>query len=257
MDRAALIAEFEGDPFIECEIRPGAAVHSSGRWRLAQRVGHLRGAGWVLLDAEGTPFGPTTASPSDLAQAESLIRRPDVLRGPVTTDRGVWDALAPRFPDTERGGEWDWMWTGDAPVDHPQEAHLVELDDCDDAAELEALNRADSPTAESQPGTGLTELWIGARVPGPSGPRIVAAGALHRTPSGAPHLAGIVTASTARGQGWGTAVVRALTRRALVRPGPVTGICTLGMYAGNDSARRLYHGLGFITSRTFASHRPA
>ncbi|MEJ7650469.1 MAG: GNAT family N-acetyltransferase [Nakamurella sp.] len=257
MDRAALIAEFEGDPFIECEIQPDAIVHSSGRWRLAQRFGHLRGAGWVLLDVEGAPFGPTTADPVELDAAEELIRHPEVLGGPVTTDRGVWQALAPRFPDTQRGGEWDWMWTRDAPAVHPQESGLQELDDAADAAELEALNRADSPTAESQPGTGLTELWIGARVPGPSGPRIVAAGALHRTPCGAPHLAGIVTAGDARGQGWGTAVVRMLTRRALDFPGPVTGICTLGMYADNDSARRLYHGLGFTTSRTFASHRPA
>ena len=97
MDRAALIAEFPGDPFIECEIQPDAVVLAAGRWRLAQRYGHLRGAGWVLLDAEGTASGPTTADDAALAAAEDLIRRPDVLGGPVTIDRGVWQALAARF----------------------------------------------------------------------------------------------------------------------------------------------------------------
>ena len=255
MDRATLIAEFPGDPFIACEIRPDAAVHASGRWRLAQRYGHLRGAGWVLLDVEGTPFGPTDAGVEQLTEAAQLVRRHTGGREPLTTDRGIWQALAPHFPGTDQGGEWDWMWTSDAPERDPQESDLEELDDTADAVELTELNRADSPTAESEPGTGLTELWIGARVPGPTGVRIVAAGALHRTPCGAPHLAGVVTAGTARGQGWGSAVVRTLTRRALTFPGPITGISTLGLYADNDGARRLYHRVGYETSRTLSSRR--
>lgn len=255
MDRESLITEFDADPFIECEIQPDAVVHASGRWRLARRVGHLRGAGWVLLDADGTPFGPTTAGPAELAGAAAMIRGRAVRGDPLTTDRGVWQALAPLLPDTDRGGEWDWLWTADAPAHHPRESDLLELDDTADAAELTALNRLDSPTAESEPGSGLTELWIGARLPGPAGPRIVAAGALHRTPCGAPHLAGVVTARDARGQGWGSAVVRTLTRRALTFPGQITGISTLGLYADNEAARRLYHGVGYRTSRELSSHR--
>lgn len=251
MDRSTLTGEMGGDPFIECEIHPDVPIEVSGRWRLAPRRGHMRGAGWVLLDAAGAPFGPTTAGDDDLAQAEQLIRRHAVHGQALTTDRGVWQALGPRFPSADRGGEWDWFWTRDAPGVHPREVRLSELDDAADAAELTALNATDSPTAESRPGTGVTELWIGARVQD----RLVSAGALHRTSCGAPHLAGVVTAAAARGQGWGSAVVRLLTRRALSLPGPITGICTLGMYADNEGARRLYHAMGYRTSRTLSSRR--
>lgn len=257
MDRATLIAEFPGDPFLVCEIQPDAPVHAFGRWRLARRVGHLRGAGRVLLDASGTPFGTTDAGATEVSDAVEMIRRHAVAGEPLTTDRGVWQALVPQFPDAVLGGEWDRLWTRDAPAGHPQEAYLSELDDAADAVELAALNRTDSPTAESEPGTGLTELWIGARVPGPAGPQLVAAGALHRTPCGAPHLAGVVTARAARGQGWGSAVVRTLTRRALTFPGPITGISTLGLYAENDGARRLYEAVGYRTARTLSSGRLA
>ena len=95
------------------------------------------------------------------------------------------------------------------------------------------------------PGTGVTERWLGVRVAG----TIVAAGALHRTGAGAPHLTGIVTHPDARGRGYGAAVTAALTRVALAD----SGVCTLGMYAGNDVARRLYERLGYRTAYGWAS----
>lgn len=46
-----------------------------------------------------------------------------------------------------------------------------------------------------------------------------------------------------------------LTRAALVADGPITGLCTLGMFADNEPARRLYGRLGFRTAQRFASRR--
>ena len=35
------------------------------------------------------------------------------------------------------------------------------------------------------------------------------------------------------------------------------GVCTLGMFASNDVARRLYHGLGYVTAHAWCSRQVA
>jgi len=35
------------------------------------------------------------------------------------------------------------------------------------------------------------------------------------------------------------------------------GVCTLGMYASNHVARRLYHGLGYVTAHAWCSREVA
>ncbi|MGN6414331.1 GNAT family N-acetyltransferase [Flexivirga sp.] len=145
------------------------------------------------------------------------------------------------------GGDWDWMWTELAPPRAPAEPELVELDDLRDATEITALNQVGNPTAESEPGTGRTRLWLGARESG----RLIAAGAMHLTPAGAPHLAGIVVHPRARGRGLGVAVTGGLARRAVDE----YGVCSLGMYADNDRARAIYERLGFRVARAWASRR--
>src|SRR5690606_16019996 len=74
------------------------------------------------------------------------------------------------------GGDWDWMWTTTAPGPVPGEERLVELDDTADAAELVEL-AAHSPRGEGEPGTGVSELWLGIR---DDHGRLVAAGAMQR-----------------------------------------------------------------------------
>ncbi len=59
---------------------------------------------------------------------------------------------------------------------------------------------------------------------------------------GVPHLASIATRPDVRGRGYGEAVTSSLTRAALLGGRPVV---TLGMYADNAVARRLYQRLGF------------
>ncbi len=147
------------------------------------------------------------------------------------------------------GGDWDWMWTTAAPGPVPGEERLVELDDTADAAELVEL-AAHSPRGEGEPGTGVSELWLGIR---DDHGRLVAAGAMQRLPSGAPHLAGIVVATDLRGRGLGAAVTAGLTRAGLAD----SGVCTLGMYSDNEAARRTYVRLGYRTAWAWCSRRLA
>lgn len=170
----------------------------------------------------------------------------------VTMPRSEIDTIAAHLRLTGEGGNWDWLWTTAAPPANDAEIPVVELNDAADATELRALNARGLPEAESEPGSGRTELWLGVR--GTAG-RLVAAGALHRTAAGAPHLAGIVVDPDHRGAGLGAAILGALTRAALARPGRVAGVSTLGMDADNTSARRLYHRLGYRTAMQFASRR--
>lgn len=146
-------------------------------------------------------------------------------------------------------GNWDWMWTTDAPPRVDLEDRLIPLDDTADADELAALASAHSPTGEGDPGTGRTQLWLGLRN---ARGELAAAGAMQLWESGAPHLAGIVTHADYRGQGLGRAVTAGLTRHAVAE----YGVCTLGMYSDNAPARAVYTGLGYRTAYAWHSRTP-
>lgn len=145
------------------------------------------------------------------------------------------------------GGDWHWMWTTQVPAPSPAEDRLIALDDRRDAAEIVALNEVGNPTAESEPGSGLTLHWLGAR----DGGRLVAAGAVHTTSAGTPHLTGIVVDPRTRGTGLGIALISALTRWGVQRH----GVSTLGVYADNARAIGIYERLGYVSARHWASRR--
>ena len=238
---SALHELFPDDPFLRWDV---AQPHRTPVWVNGSAVAfqrrshsrHIHGVSLLgaardlpaLLDAVLEQLPPEVNAVS--------VERPHL---PLLVDR-----LGDRFAG---GGDWDWLWTDRVPPRLAAEDALVELDDTRDAADITALNRIGNPTAESAPGTGRTELWLGARERG----RLVAAGAIHRTPGGAPHLAGIVVDPQRRGAGLGVALTAALTRRAIAGD----GVCTLGMYADNDRARGIYERLGFTVARAWASRR--
>ncbi|HLS63474.1 MAG TPA: GNAT family N-acetyltransferase [Ruania sp.] len=148
-------------------------------------------------------------------------------------------------------GEWHYMWTEEAPPQAPggpgtgrapAGLELVELDDTADAAEIEAFGRQHNTGFEGFHGHGYARLWLGVR-----GPELVAVGAVHILGSGAPHLAGILTHPSRRGQGLGAVLVSELTRRAIA----VDGVCTLGVDHDNTAAIRLYERLGYRTAHVF------
>lgn len=233
------------DPFVRCEIpadlpRP---AWTAGRSAVMVRQRH-----------SGVPGLSAVGDAADItAILNHLQDGPDraLIAGlsMVTVPRRHWPIIARVLPGVGHRGDWDWMWT-DRPPALPPDPRLTVLDDVRDAAEIGALNTRHSPTSESEPGSGRTELWLGIR---DAAGAIIAAGALHRTAAGAPHLAGIVVDGDHRGSGLGAAVTAGLTRAALTADGSITGLCTLGMYADNQAARRMYCGLGFRIAHSFAS----
>ncbi len=83
--------------------------------------------------------------------------------------------------------------------------------------------------------------------------RLVACAVMERNGAGRPHLAGITVHPSRRGLGLGRAMTAHLTRLAV----DADGVCTLGMFASNDVARRLYHGLGYVTAHAWCSRQVA
>ena len=148
--------------------------------------------------------------------------------------------------DLGDGGDWEWMWSTAPPPTDPRDADVVVLDDTDDADELTTFTRTHNPRVWTEIGTGRVRQWRGLRDGSGS---LVAIGGAEAGDAGTPHLAGIVTASTHRGQGLGSVVSSSLTRWALEQH----GVCTLGMFSDNATARRMYERLGYRTARAWHS----
>lgn len=166
----------------------------------------------------------------------------------LSVDAHLADAVRGRLGSAYRlelMGEWSWLSTS-RPVARRTRWQLVELDDSSDAAELLAFYEAANPSAESEPGEGTSQYWLGARDEG----RLVAAGALHTTPAGAPHLTGIAVHPAYRRRGLGVAVTAALTNEAISR----AGIATLGVMTANATAIGLYRRLGYVVAHDWCSH---
>lgn len=170
----------------------------------------------------------------------SLSETPLAVSGltvPVGTQLLLPVEVRPPAPDV-----WTWWWTR-GPVPEVSEAGSVtELPDGD--PDLPAL-LAHSDSVYVFPGDPRVTCWAGVRSQG----QLVACGALTEHVPGVPHIASMVTHPDHRGRGLALAVCAWLTRRALA----AHGICTLGMYAANTSARRVYERAGFTVDKTFSS----
>lgn len=230
----------EHDPFVlyDAALQAGEVALRHGSAIAMRRVSHF----------SKRPPRAFVIGPDDESAAELLAwvarEQPWGPLGGVSVERHREPTLHEHF-EVERGGDWDWLWSESRPTPTPAEDRLVELDDTADAEEIIALNELGNPTAESEPGTGRTQRWVGVRDDG----RIVAAAALHRSETGHGVLTGIVVHPTHRGEGLGRAVTAALTRDCV----SADGVATLGMYADNAAARALYAGLGYRVAHAFAS----
>ncbi|WP_338747842.1 GNAT family N-acetyltransferase [Janibacter alittae] len=141
-------------------------------------------------------------------------------------------------------GLWEWMWTTTPPAAHPPHG-TVELVE-EDRGALQALLDAHNPGTDGQPFARPGQRWVGVRdVDGD----LLAVGCCEPERSGTPVLSGITVVPAARGRGLGRMVTADLTRVAI----GTHGWCTLGMYSVNDTARRLYHSLGYETGAVWSS----
>ncbi|MHA7133065.1 GNAT family N-acetyltransferase [Oerskovia turbata] len=153
----------------------------------------------------------------------------------------------------DRAGEhaastWDFLATCEAPPVQPGEEHVEALTGPGAAAEArECLDRA-NPLAEMSPEDPLTRWW-GWR--DPDGVLRGVVGARQAAPGVPWSLGSIATDPSWRGHGIAAATTAVVTRAGLAEADWVT----LGMYADNDPARRLYTKLGFAVAQEFESRR--
>lgn len=231
------------DPFVrfDAALAPGETAYQHGSAVAVRRLPHF------------SQRPPTVcvigASDQDAADLLAWIAREEPWGRPtaISVERHREPTLHEHF-QVGSGGDWDWMWSETEPARTAAEERLVELDDMADAEAIASLNAVGNPTAESEPGTGRTERWVGVRR---DSKRVIAAAALHRSDTGHGVLTGIVVHPEHRGEGLGRAVTASLTRDCVRQD----GVATLGMYADNRAARALYAGLDYRVAHAFASRR--
>jgi ribosomal protein S18 acetylase RimI-like enzyme len=245
-DGGDLLARSGADAYLRCEVPPGEL--DGWAWAGADAFAY------VGRDQAGSAPGRVgrlicVGAP---AEVEALI--PVVLAalpGPpraFTVPRGC----AVPFPDSDTDA-WDFRWTARRPPVQPAENRVVDLP-AGAEPEVARLLAAASPRPSAEPGDPLIQCWMGVRE---AHGALVACGALTRRPrTGVANLASIATAPEYRGRGLAAAVTAALTRRVL---GGGDALCTLGLYADNEAARRLYTRLGYHDEpgHHFTSGRPA
>jgi len=152
-----------------------------------------------------------------------------------------------------RFSSWDWLVTTDAPAppgDHP----VVELDRVAEAAAIRECLAAANPSTSADPAADGEAAWFGVR--GADG----LLGVMGASFRGGPvdggvswHLHGLGVRPDARTAGLGSALTAAATRAALDRG---AAWVSLGMYADNHAARRIYDRLGYAVHERFDSYRP-
>ncbi len=235
-----------GDPWVRWNIpvQPSWRMWRSEHALAVERMGRRHSLTIIPLPAASDP-DEAVAELATQASRDGIIAEYGIagLSVPQASLGAVQSVL-----DLHPGGDWDWMWTTTTPVNIPGADRVVELDDVADAEEIAALSAHHSPTSEGEPGTGVSERWVGVR---DLGGDLTAAGAMQRLGSGIPHLAGIVVHSDHRGTGLGLAVTAGLTEIGLAD----SGVCTLGMYSDNGAARRTYERCGYATAWAWASRR--
>ncbi|GAB3589051.1 hypothetical protein GCM10027446_00430 [Angustibacter peucedani] len=236
-DHTDLLAASDGDAFVRWMVDPAVPLRG---WALAT------GVAWVRRTPRRRTTLTVRADVDDAvrATAQLLAAAPEV--DFVTLPRGAAEPLADLL-DLRVGDDWDWMSTATPPPRHPLE-HLVQPLGDADRDDVAALLSAASPRHSAEPDEPGVR-WDGVRA---DDGRLVACAARQVVGPGVPHLASIATRPDVRGQGLGAAVTAAATRRGFDDGAPVV---TLGMYADNAVARRLYERLGFVCEHRWSSRR--
>jgi ribosomal protein S18 acetylase RimI-like enzyme len=237
---AELLAASGGDPFVRWQVRSDVPLQA---WDVGGAVAFVRtrSSGRRQLTVLGPPQSAAVAVIA-LVGAQAASTAP---AHSVTVPFGT----LPLLQDDLRigpGDDWDWMWADASTIGQGHVDERVEvLPDYagDDVAGLLAVA---SPRHSSDPGDPDVLAWYGIR----DGGELVACAAHTGSVPGVPHLASIATHPRVRGQGLGTALTATVTARLLAAGAPVV---TLGMYADNDVARRMYARIGYVCSHRWSS----
>ena len=194
---------------------------------------------WLTIPRLGAGPVGVLGEPAD----EGAGHRPDADLDPaVQSVLGVRPASA-----------WDWLVTGEAPAQRAPE--VVRLDLAADGDAILACLAESNPDTSAHPGHRGEVAWFGVRA-GRDLVGVVGAGERPGGPAAGStswHLHGLGVRPAARGCGLGGALT-AVTTAAAIDAG--ADWVSLGMYASNGAARRLYLRLGFVVEARFTTYRP-
>ncbi|MCV2394560.1 GNAT family N-acetyltransferase [Actinotalea sp. M2MS4P-6] len=206
---------------------------------VAARV-HAAAPGWASLPRLGAGPAGVQGAPDD--------------EGPAVEPEDDLPAQTRRRLGLEPVSAWDWLATAERPAAAPGEADVVRLDAAEDGDAIRDCLRQANPDTSADPGAPGEAAWFGVR-DGDLLIGVIGAGARAGDPAGADlswHLHGLGVRPHGRRGGLGRALTGAATRAGLASGADWV---SLGMYASNAVARRVYERLGFQVEGRFTSYR--
>lgn len=151
------------------------------------------------------------------------------------------------------GSHWDWLWTPSPLRAGHDDVVRLDLGPTSAAQVTDCLARA-HPDASTGPDDPRVVAWWG--VPDPAAPTrlLGVVGAMQVSSGLPPHLVSLGVDPAARGRGLAGSLLAAAVDDGLrVRPAHGAPMVSLGVYAANEAALRVYHRLGFVTAHRFTS----
>lgn len=242
------------DDFVRWQVRRDAPLRA---WAVGDAVAFVRARpqGRRQLTVLGAPSDAAAAVhtllPLNVTEAEGhgKGRRVTTAHG-ITVPRGTL-ALLDQSIRVGPGDDWDWMWVDRERLSPVEQNERVRQLDAHEERDVSGLLAVASPRHSSDPGDPDVVSWFGVR---DEAGQLVACAAHTQSVDGVPHLASIATHPSVRGHGLGSADTGTTTAQLLAGGAPVV---TLGMYADNDTARRMYDRLGYVTSHRWSSRAVA
>jgi len=247
---AELVDVTGGHPTVRYLLSPDK-LRRAWAYRRADQ-GSATTAAWVF---DGPRWGPTIiaiGSPVEAARTVAVARRAMPEVGHVTVPAGTLELLPFEIGE---GNDWDWFWTTSTPERRPNEVLVQDLDVTDPAvfADVAALLDIGAPGASTRPGDERGASWTGipaVALNDNAGGGLAACLAWQWRSPGVSHLSSITTHPEYRGRGLASDLTAEIVRRHLAEGARAV---TLGMYADNDTARRVYEKLGFSVGQAFSS----
>ena len=252
---ASLLDALRDDPFVRFELDAGTletvAVRrgEAGAWVGLHRSG-LRWATGLAADPDD-PAHVAAAVGLLVEVAAPLLGTEAAVRG-VTVSRGGRDRL-PEQLRPPQPWEWDFWWIQRAPspaalrTSYGDRARVTDLAAAD--PRIGPLLDLASPSAPLRPGDPRVVRWAAVEDPEgglPDTGGLAAVLAVTRPRSGVDHLNDVATHPGRRGRGLARLLCGRVSADSLGAGAPAV---TLGMYADNDAARRVYTVLGFTCVR--------
>ena len=151
------------------------------------------------------------------------------------------------------GSHWDWLWTASRLRAGHDDVVRLDLGPASAAQVTDCLARA-HPDASTGPDDPRVMAWWG--VPDATAPTrlLGVVGAMQVSPGLPPHLVSLGVDPAARGRGLAGSLLAAAVDDGLhVQPAHGAPMVSLGVYAANEVALRVYHRLGLVTAHRFAS----